>query len=67
LLWWRPVWQAGLIVSWGWLCALVSFVISDSAASHWCFYISFYAVFTLIYAFTIKDAPRPRVGVEHQN
>lgn len=57
LLWWRPFWQAGLIVSWGWLCALVSFVVSDSAASHWCFYVSFYALFTLIYAATVKDPP----------
>ncbi|HEY1793544.1 MAG TPA: hypothetical protein VGG34_11550 [Opitutaceae bacterium] len=62
LLWWRPIWQAALIVSWGWLCALVSFVVSDSAASHWCFYVSFYAGFTLVYAFMAKDRPRPGAG-----
>ncbi len=67
LLWWRPLWQALLIVSWGWSCALVSWMVSDSAASHWCFYVSFYAVFTLLYAFTIKNTPRPIAGVAHQN
>jgi hypothetical protein len=59
LLWWRPFWQSLLIVSWGWLWALVSFVLTDSAASHWCFFVSFYAAFVLIYAFMATDAPRP--------
>jgi hypothetical protein len=57
LLWWRPFWQALLIVSWGWLWALVSFILTDSAASHWCFFVTFYAAFVLIYAFMVRDAP----------
>ena len=58
LLWWRPLWQALLIVSWGWLCAVVSYLLTDSAASHWCFFVSFYAAFTLIYACMVKDPPK---------
>jgi len=58
LLWWRPFWQAALIVSWGWAWAIISYLITDSAASHWCFFVSFYAAFTLIYAFMVKDPPR---------
>jgi hypothetical protein len=55
LFWWRPFWQSLLIVSWGWLWALASFVLTDSAASHWCFFVSFYAAFVLIYSFMVKD------------
>lgn len=55
LLWWRPFWQSLLIVSWGWLWATVGFILTDSAASYWCFFVSFYAAFVLIYAFMAKD------------
>jgi hypothetical protein len=58
LLWWRPFWQSLLIVSWGWLCATVSFIVTDSAASHWCFFISFYTAFVLIYALMVRDTPK---------
>ena len=58
LLWWRPFWQALLIVSWGWLWAVMSFLISDSAASYWCFFVAFYAAFLLIYAVMVKDEPQ---------
>lgn len=58
LLWWRPMWQALLIVSWGWLCALVSFFVADNPASYWCFFITYYTVFTLALAFTEKDTVR---------
>jgi hypothetical protein len=58
LLWWRPIWQSLLIVSWGWLWAVISFLITDSAASHWCFFVSFYAAFVLIYAFMVSDSPK---------
>ena len=58
LLWWRPFWQSLLIVSWGWIWATVSFILTDSAASHWCFFVSFYAAFVLIYSFMVRDAPK---------
>ena len=58
LLWWRPFWQALLIVSWGWSWAVASFVLTDSAASHWCFFVSFYAMFVLVYSFMAKDERR---------
>jgi hypothetical protein len=57
LLWWRPLWQALLIVSWGWVWATVSFLTTDSAASHWCFFVSFYAAFVLVYALMAGDGP----------
>ena len=57
LLWWRPLWQGVLIVSWGWLWAAASFILTDSAASHWCFFVSFYAAFVLAYALRVKDEP----------
>jgi hypothetical protein len=57
LIWWRPVWQALLIVCWGWMWAVISFLISDSAASHWCFFVSFYAAFVLLYAVMVRDVP----------
>jgi hypothetical protein len=57
LLWWRPFWQSLLIVSWGWLFATIGFIYTDSAASYWCFYVSFYAVFVLIYALMVRDLP----------
>lgn len=63
LLWWRPFWQAAMIVSWGWMWAIISYLITDSAASHWCFFVSFYAAFTLIYAFMVKDPPRRSAAV----
>lgn len=62
LLWWRPFRESLLIVSWGWLCAVLSFNISDNPASNWCFYVSFYALFTLIYALTRRAARRPVSG-----
>jgi hypothetical protein len=60
LLWWRPAWQALLIVSWGWFWATFSYVTTDSAASYWCFYVSFYAAFILIYASMVSDDPAPQ-------
>lgn len=57
LLWWRPLWQALLIVSWGWVWAVVGFWLTDSAASYWCFHVSFYAAFVLIYAWMTPDPP----------
>jgi hypothetical protein len=64
LLWWRPFWQALVIVSWGWLWATLSYLFTDSAASHWCFFVSFYAAFVLIYACMVPDrSVRP---VEHE-
>ncbi len=59
LLWWRPFWQSMLIVSWGWVWAIASFIFTDSAASYWCFMITFYAAFILIYAFMVSDEPKP--------
>jgi len=59
LFWWRPFWQSLLIVSWGWFWATVSFIITDSAASHWCFFVSFYAAFVLIYAVMVPDKHQP--------
>jgi hypothetical protein len=56
LFWWRPVWQSLLIVSWGWLWAVVGFLLTDSAASYWCFFVTFYAVFVFLYALMIPDA-----------
>ena len=58
LLWWRPFWQSLLIVSWGWFWATVSYLFTDSAASYWCFFVSFYALFILIYALMYRDASR---------
>jgi hypothetical protein len=58
LLWWRPFWQSVLIVSWGWLWAVIAFIFTDSAASYWCFFVSFYAVFVLLYAFRVKNRPK---------
>ena len=37
---------------------VVSFLLTDSAASHWCFFVSFYAAFVLIYAFMVSDPPK---------
>jgi hypothetical protein len=59
LLWWRPVWQGIMIVLWGWLWAIVAFLISDSAASYWCFFVTFYAAFVLVYSFMVSDEPKP--------
>lgn len=58
LLWWRPLWQALAIVSWGWLWALLSYWFTDNAASNWCFFVSFYSVFLLIYALLLPDASK---------
>ncbi len=58
LLWWRPFWQSLAIVAWGWFCATVSFIYTDSAASHWCFFVTFYAAFVLIYSFMVRDEPK---------
>lgn len=57
LLWWRPFWQSLLIVSWGWVFAAIGYLFTDSAASYWCFYVSFYAGFVLIYALMVPDRP----------
>ncbi len=58
LLWWRPFWQALLICSWGWLWATLSYLFTDSAASHWCFFVTFYAAFVLVYSFMVRDQPQ---------
>jgi hypothetical protein len=64
LLWWRPLWQSLLIVSWGWIFAAIGYAFTDSAASYWCFYVSFYAVFVLVYAMMVNDRRRhPMVTV----
>ncbi len=55
LLWWRPMWQAMAIVSWGWMWATISYLLTDSAASHWCFFVTFYAAFVVIYSFMVPD------------
>ena len=66
LLWWRPFWQSLLIVSWGWGWATLSYLVTDSAASHWCFFVSFYAAFVLIYALLVKDEPQlGEIGPKH--
>lgn len=57
LLWWRPFWQSLLIVSWGWLWAALSYFFTDNAASNWCFFVSFYSLFLVVYAL-ITPAPR---------
>ncbi|MGI9516654.1 MAG: hypothetical protein ACR2NP_06405 [Pirellulaceae bacterium] len=62
LLWWRPFWQSLAIVAWGWIWALVAWFISDSAASYWCFFVTFYAVFVLIYSFMVSDPPKADPG-----
>lgn len=62
LLWWRPFWQSLLIVSWGWWWATLSYLATDSAASHWCFFVSFYAAFVLAYSMVVKDEPQPKVS-----
>ena len=58
LLWWRPIWQGIAIVFWGWLWAIIAFLISDSAASYWCFFVTFYAAFVLVYSFMVSDEPK---------
>jgi len=55
LLWWRPFWQSVVIVFWGWLWATLSYLFTDNAASNWCFFVSFYALFLLAYALMIPD------------
>lgn len=62
LLWWRPFWQSVLIVSWGWFWATLSFLLTDSAASYWCFFVSFYAAFVLIYAWMVPDEQAELTG-----
>jgi len=64
LLWWRPLWQSLLIVSWGWGWATLSYLVTDSAASHWCFFVSFYAAFVLVYSLLVKDERRPDAAAE---
>jgi hypothetical protein len=61
LLWWRPFWQSIVIVFWGWLWAIIAFLISDSTASYWCFFVTFYAVFVLVYSFMVSDEPKPEI------
>ena len=61
LLWWRPFWQSIAIVFWGWLWAIIAFLISDSAASYWCFFVTFYAAFVLVYSFMVSDEPKPEI------
>ena len=67
LLWWRPFWHSLLIVSWGWFWAIVSFNITDSAASYWCFFVTFYAAFLLIYALMVRDEPNSGVFADTLN
>ena len=61
LLWWRPFWQSIAIVFWGWLWAIIAFLISDNAASYWCFFVTFYAAFVLVYSFMVSDEPKPGI------
>ena len=37
---------------------LIAWLISDSAASYWCFFVTFYAAFILIYSFMVPDEPK---------
>jgi len=67
LLWWRPFWQSLLIVSWGWAWATWSYLTTDSAASHWCFFVSFYALFVLVYAMVVKDEPQRVEATQEQS
>ncbi len=62
LLWWRPFWQALVVVVWGWAWAVIAWLISDSAASYWCFFVTFYAAFVLIYSFMVDDPPNPNLS-----
>lgn len=62
LIWWRPFWQSLLIVSWGWAFATIGYIYTDSAASYWCFFVSFYAVFVLVYACMVSDPPLVEVN-----
>ena len=55
LLWWRPFWHSLVVVSWGWGWAMIAWFVSDSAASYWCFFVTFYAAFVLIYSFMVSD------------
>ncbi len=66
LLWWRPFWQSLAIVSWGWLWAVIGYQVSDSAASYWCFFVTFYAAFVLIYSFMVPRGPPIEKPVENQ-
>lgn len=59
LLWWKPFWQGLTIVAWGWVWAILSFLFTDSAASHWCFFVTFYAAFVLVYSFLVPDQSPP--------
>ena len=57
LLWCGPFWQGLAIVAWGWVWAMLSFLFTDSSASHWCFFVTFYAAFVLVYSFLVPDQP----------
>ncbi|MBF0501362.1 MAG: hypothetical protein HQM09_14575 [Candidatus Riflebacteria bacterium] len=65
LLWWRPFWQSLVIVSWGWLWAALSYLYTDNAASNWCFFVSFYSLFLLVYALMIPPHPVTEEPQEH--
>jgi hypothetical protein len=64
LFWWRPFWQGVVIVSWGWVWATASYLLTDSAASHWCFFVTFYAAFILVYAMMVPDRPKTQISGE---
>jgi hypothetical protein len=55
LLWWRPFWQSLAICSWGWIWAALSYIYTDSAASYWCYCVTFYAALVLVYSLTLSD------------
>ncbi len=42
----------------GLVVGTVSFIFTDNAASHWCFFVSFYAASILVYSFMVRDEPR---------
>ncbi len=65
LVWWRPFWQSLLIVSWGWLWAIIGYILTDSAASYWCFFVTFYAAFILVYSFMVPDDSPQDESAEH--
>ena len=67
LIWWKPMWQALLICSWGWFWATLSFLVTDSAASYWCFFVSFYAIFVFIYALMTPDSPPRDAGAMEES
>jgi hypothetical protein len=57
LLWYRPLRQALMIVGWGLFLGVIAFVLTDSPASFWCFFVFSYALFVLVWSRSLKDRP----------